>query len=442
MTDQATRVVPAGWYDDPASPARVRWWNGIAWTEHVADKPSAEDQAAAAAREAQAREAAAQQTAGQHAAAQHSAGQHSAASHSATSDSAAEHSAAQHSAAQHSAGQHSAAQQAASQQAAADANHGLDSDTAAHASGAATDSLSFASESTGILGTGTQAETQADVQADAADRVAAARRMELEFGIGTSETPVVGSTASDTFGVPGVNGYGAGTDDTAWRSTATGSIATESLTTGSIPAVDGRRRDLPDRYLLPDAGTSTGPAWLIALSPLLTLVLAAAAGYVYLFFFPEPLIFAAVGVVYLLALLWALADVRTLRARGFEPASALFTLLGAFVYLIARRVRVSGSGPLVTFLLLGAAAIGAPVAAYATGFAQPMIVAIEVQDTLQRELVGSGSATSVSCPLVLGSTAAGTTYTCEAVMPTGTERLVWVSLDNDSGGFSYAYAVN
>ena len=58
MTDQATRVVPAGWYDDPASPTRVRWWNGIAWTEHVADKPSAEDQAAAAARAAEERAAA------------------------------------------------------------------------------------------------------------------------------------------------------------------------------------------------------------------------------------------------------------------------------------------------------------------------------------------------------------------------------------------------
>ncbi len=266
--------------------------------------------------------------------------------------------------------------------------------------------------------------------------------MEVEFGIGTSETPIVGSTGSDAFGTSGGSGYGAGTDDTAWRSTSTGSIATESLATGSIPAMDGRRRDLPDRYLLPDAGTSTGPAWLIALSPLLTLVLAAAAGYVYLFFFPQPIIFAVVGIAYLLTILWALADVRTLRARGFEPASAVFALLGAFVYLIARRVRVAGAGPLVTFLLLGIAAIGAPVAAYATGFAQPMIVAIEVQDTLVRELVGGGTATSVSCPLWLGSTAEGTTYTCEAVMPTGAERLVWVSLDSSTGDFSYAYAVN
>ena len=40
MTDQATRVVSAGWYQDPASSVQVRWWNGLAWTEHVREKPT------------------------------------------------------------------------------------------------------------------------------------------------------------------------------------------------------------------------------------------------------------------------------------------------------------------------------------------------------------------------------------------------------------------
>lgn len=39
MTDQATRVVPAGWYEDPSDAAQVRWWNGIAWTDHTQPKP-------------------------------------------------------------------------------------------------------------------------------------------------------------------------------------------------------------------------------------------------------------------------------------------------------------------------------------------------------------------------------------------------------------------
>jgi len=45
--EQATRVVPAGWYQDPANAANVRWWNGITWTDHVELKPT--DQQAATA---------------------------------------------------------------------------------------------------------------------------------------------------------------------------------------------------------------------------------------------------------------------------------------------------------------------------------------------------------------------------------------------------------
>lgn len=39
MTDQATRVVPAGWYEDPSDSEQVRWWNGINWTENTQEKP-------------------------------------------------------------------------------------------------------------------------------------------------------------------------------------------------------------------------------------------------------------------------------------------------------------------------------------------------------------------------------------------------------------------
>src|SRR4051794_24208229 len=28
---------PAGWYPDNVDPSRVRYWDGTAWTEHVAD---------------------------------------------------------------------------------------------------------------------------------------------------------------------------------------------------------------------------------------------------------------------------------------------------------------------------------------------------------------------------------------------------------------------
>ncbi|MCG2624678.1 DUF2510 domain-containing protein [Arthrobacter sp. I2-34] len=30
-----TALPPAGWYLDPSDPARQKWWDGRAWTEHV-----------------------------------------------------------------------------------------------------------------------------------------------------------------------------------------------------------------------------------------------------------------------------------------------------------------------------------------------------------------------------------------------------------------------
>lgn len=48
-TEQTTRVIPAGWYQDPADEGKVRWWNGMTWTEHVEVKPSNQGAAVAGA---------------------------------------------------------------------------------------------------------------------------------------------------------------------------------------------------------------------------------------------------------------------------------------------------------------------------------------------------------------------------------------------------------
>lgn len=33
-------VAPAGWYRDPLGLPQLRWWNGLAWTNHIqADQP-------------------------------------------------------------------------------------------------------------------------------------------------------------------------------------------------------------------------------------------------------------------------------------------------------------------------------------------------------------------------------------------------------------------
>ena len=33
-------TTPAGWYTDPSDARTVRWWDGFAWTHHVAPKPA------------------------------------------------------------------------------------------------------------------------------------------------------------------------------------------------------------------------------------------------------------------------------------------------------------------------------------------------------------------------------------------------------------------
>ncbi len=47
MTIEARQTLPAGWYTDPASADRKRWWDGSQWTEHVRSEPRPAPAAAA-----------------------------------------------------------------------------------------------------------------------------------------------------------------------------------------------------------------------------------------------------------------------------------------------------------------------------------------------------------------------------------------------------------
>ena len=37
MSDQQQSTAPAGWHPDPAGTPRLRWWDGVQWTEHFTD---------------------------------------------------------------------------------------------------------------------------------------------------------------------------------------------------------------------------------------------------------------------------------------------------------------------------------------------------------------------------------------------------------------------
>lgn len=291
-TEQATRVVPAGWYQDPANPANVRWWNGITWTDHVEAKP-------------------------------------------------------------------------ADQQAAAAGALALEGGAAAEA-----------------------------------------RAMERQHGITTAENDII-------------------------MSAATGEAHPR---TGGIAIVGPHK----------EASTGTVSSWLLGVTPIIALVLTILGGYVFFYITPTPLVAAVAVVIYVLGFLWAVGDSRALATRGHKIASPLWTLalpvIGPLLYLVNRRRRAPGSSPLIAFLVLFVIAAGIPLAAVASGSAAVVTKALEVQQAVRADLVGTGAASSVTCPPILESVAAGTVFTCDAVTPDGNTVHVWVSFDNEQGQFSWALA--
>lgn len=296
VTDQATRVVAAGWYEDPASATHVRWWNGVAWTDHIREKPATPPQ---------------------------------------------------------------------------------------------------------------QTTATPDFSADEV------RDLERQFLFG-------GDAAAQAAAEPGP---------------------------------DGARGRRPRRSIEADAdrdysaNTTTGSVWLIALSPILFIVVAIAVAYFYFYVDPQPFILAVAALPFVLGLLWAITDARKLKDWGNEAASWAWALLGPLVYLIARRVKVKGSGPLIAFLVAAAFAFGVPAGAKALDLTEPIEAALLIQSTVRSELVDSGKAVSVTCPPFAEATTVGTIYTCDATLADGEVRQVIVSIDSSDGVssdgfFSYALTLN
>lgn len=330
VTDQATRVVSAGWYQDPASSVQVRWWNGLAWTEHVREKPTTSP---------------------------------------------------------------TMGQSAVAQGGVADAG----TDSSAHI-GSSTQIGSAASTSS--LGeTAAFAETTETHE----QRIAAVRDLEHQFGIGAVENPLFGSRAS-------------------------GQVATPAPMLGAATSRSAARG-------------STAAAWMIALSPLLALVVGVVAAYIYLYLFQNILVFViAVAIPYLLCVLWAFADGRTLRARGFTPPSPALALLTGLGYLIVRRTRVPGSGPIAMLLVVAVLGFGAPLLASGLGATQGLANALNIQRTISADYISHDKAVFVNCPPFVDATTVGSLYTCDATLGTGVHRTIWVSIDGD-GRFSYSFGL-
>jgi hypothetical protein len=336
LTDQAIRVVPAGWYEDPASRAHVRWWNGLAWTEHTALKPTPVPVVVPPP---------------------------------------------------------------------VTPSYGQYGD--AYATGQNGTSTQTGSTQTGSTQT---PETLA--------RIAEARDLERQYGISTAENDII------------------------MRAAREGHRSETSATTS-----DYRPWNAEPEPVYEEPSTSTASAWFIALWPLFTLAAAAVAAYLAFYVMPEPSfagipVIAAVALVpTVLTLIWAATDAHRLRSRDFEPAPAALALLGPLVYLIGRRARVKGSGPLVTLILLTLVAVGGPTAAFFTGTAVPVTKALEIQQAVQAEYVASGELVSVSCPVFVENLQKGSLYECRGVLPDGGRKIVWVSIDTEDLDFSFALAV-
>jgi hypothetical protein len=155
-----------------------------------------------------------------------------------------------------------------------------------------------------------------------------------------------------------------------------------------------------------DIDTTTGASWVMTLIPVYTLM----AGLLMLLsgLAIRPTALAIVilyGIPHIAGVILAVLDWRALRNRGMDhPASWIWSLLGAPIYLIARltrTVRVSGQGfgPLITLLTLGAVSIGAALAAPGLVIQlNPGYFSVEAQQSVRSDAMILGADLTVNCP--------------------------------------------
>ncbi len=189
-----------------------------------------------------------------------------------------------------------------------------------------------------------------------------------------------------------------------------------------------------------DVDTTTGPAWVMTLIPVYTLMVGLLMLLSGSAIKPTILALAILyGVPHIIGIVLAFMDYRTLRHRGMDrPAHWLLSVLGAPIYLIARltrTVRVSGQGfgPLITLLTLGAVSIGAALAAPGLIIQlNPGYFSVEAQQSVRNDAAILGADLVVNCPdtppLLMGQS-----FQCSATNQNQEFFQVLVSLQRANG---------
>jgi hypothetical protein len=196
--------------------------------------------------------------------------------------------------------------------------------------------------------------------------------------------------------------------------------------------------------IITDVATSTGPAWILTMIPLYTLVvglLLLLSGSAQT---PPALVVGMLFVVpYVAGIVLAILDYRALRRAGMErPAHWAWAILTVGIYLVARltsTVRESGTGfgPLFTFLALGVSLIVATVAV-------PGLIIQLAPSTFAHqaeiEIVQSGA--SLGIPLVANCPPTPPlipqqSFVCQAHKPGGGTYDVTVSLQRSNGWIAW-----
>ncbi|MEP6843461.1 MAG: DUF2510 domain-containing protein [Pseudolysinimonas sp.] len=195
---------------------------------------------------------------------------------------------------------------------------------------------------------------------------------------------------------------------------------------------------------LSDAPTSTGPAWVMTLIPLYTLVvglLLLLSGTAQV---PSVVVLVFMfGIPYIAGIVLAILDYRALRRAGMQrPIHWSWAFLTAGIYLVARLTRTvresgTGFGPLFTFLALGLSLIVANVAV--PGLVIQLAPATFAHQA-EIEIMQSGSALGIelvaTCP-VTPPLIPQQSFVCQAHKPGKATYDVTVSLQRSNGWIAW-----